>query len=192
MPSQSRSTAGADANTSQEGTKIDDFYSPTNPEDYLELRVAPLVKFYQKRLPSYYSHRQVLTFLILLGSMSGTVLSFTGLAAWTAVSSVCVAVLTAYKAFHGTDDKLNRYSKTISAIKQVVLRWKALPQIEKANISSISRLVEDTEEIFASERIAWLSASARKAAVGDDGGEGGEESGTGLLSEGNGGKQKAF
>jgi hypothetical protein len=178
---------------SEEGkdTKTDDFYSPANPEDYLNLRVAPLVKHYQDRLPSYYNHRQIVTFLILLGSMSGTVLSFTGFAAWTAVSSVFVAVLTAYKAFHGTDSKLNRYSKTISAIKQVAIRWKSLPEIEKANSSSVTRLVEDTEDIFASERIAWLSVSAaRKAKVGDGDIEEGEEGGSSSSNAADKGKQK--
>ena len=42
----------------------------------MRLRVEPMVRFYQNRLPSYYRARYTSVFLLMAGTLSGTVLAF--------------------------------------------------------------------------------------------------------------------
>ena len=54
---------------------LDDHHSPLTPERYLRLRVEPLIRFYQKRLPQYYSSRSMAEGIIITGSLAGAILA---------------------------------------------------------------------------------------------------------------------
>lgn len=159
---------------------LDDHHSPLPPEHYLHLRVEPMVRFYQERLPVYYRKRTVMEIVLLVGSLSGTVMSFLEVDEWAAVVAAVTAMVTAWAAFSGTKRKITRYSNTIEAIQSIVTDWKALKPIDKSNIAKIGQLVTNCEEAFEREREAWASTSMtaqllRQAAAdqdisGDDGG----------------------
>ena len=60
---------------SAEAAAQDDHHSPLTPERYLRLRVEPLIRFYQKRLPQYYSSRSMAEGIIITGSLAGAILA---------------------------------------------------------------------------------------------------------------------
>ena len=88
---------------------LDDHHTPLTPEHYLHLRVEPMVHFYQERLPSYYRSRTVVEIILLVGSLSGTVMSFLKVDEWVAIVTATTAMVTAWAAFSGTERKVTRF-----------------------------------------------------------------------------------
>ena len=138
---------------------IDDHHSPITPEKYLQIRVAPLLAFYQERLPFYSRMRFFFESALVLGSMSGTVLAFLSLSKWAAVPAALTAAVAAYSEFHGTEKKLLRYSDSIANLDSVLMWWRTLTDVEKASVENKNKLVSTCEQTFQSERQAWVSTS---------------------------------
>ena len=138
---------------------FDDHHSPVPPETYLRLRVEPMVRFYQSRLPSYYRWRTTYEVILVLGSLSGTLMAFLHVDEWVAVVAALTAMVTAWSAFSGTDSKLSRYSGTIEKVQTIMLWWRSLSQTDKALPANIHQLVTSCEEVFERERESWGSTS---------------------------------
>ena len=137
----------------------DDHHSPVPPEKYLRLRVEPMVRFYQSRVPSYYRSRTVFEVILVLGSLSGTLMAFLELSQWVSVVTAVMALITAWSAFSGTDNKLSRYSNTIEKVQSIMLWWRSLSPTDKALPAKIHQLVATCEETFERERESWASTS---------------------------------
>jgi hypothetical protein len=137
----------------------DNHQSPLRPQEYLDYRVKPLVRFYQKRLPAYYRSRSFSTAVLMLSTIASSLLILLQQAPWTSVLAALSTVLTAWAAFHSTDKKLARYSATINAIDELVLWWNEMTDVEKASIRNINVIVGACEKVFKQERQAWLSTS---------------------------------
>eukprot|EP01043_Picozoa_sp_COSAG02_P024374 COSAG02_NODE_1329_length_13218_cov_16.986432_10_plen_328_part_00 len=137
----------------------DDHQSPINPTQYLRLRVEPMVRFYQRRLPSYYRTRTLTEIVLLMTAVSGAMLAFFQLDEWTAVFSAVGAAATAWSAFHGTNRKLSRYSKTIENVNLQLLWWKSQTNVDQAGVENINQLVTNCEDLFTREADGWASTS---------------------------------
>ena len=147
---------------------VDDFHSPCRPVDYIEYRVQQMLRFYQRRLPVYDSIKFRVSIFLLIGAFSGAILSLIGIPTWTAVATAIVGGVTAWSEFHGTEDKLVRYSDAVTQIESIVLWWTTLPVVDQANVSKISQLVNRCESVFRDERQAWVSLN-----IEQDNGKGG-------------------
>jgi hypothetical protein len=166
----------------KDGGPKDDHHSPLAPSSYLELRVCPMIVFYQRRLPGYQQARILFETLLVSSSIAGTVLAFLGRGSWAGITSALTAAVTAYAKFTGLDKKMQNYSDTISGISSVLLWWRSLTDVEQANPALVYELVDSCERIFAAERSAWVStamasskrlnAMRRKPADEDDDEEG--------------------
>ena len=64
----SRSDAAANAN-------VDDYYSPINPGDYIELRLRPAIAFYQKRVPIKTHQRMAFKLSLLTAAVASAFLA---------------------------------------------------------------------------------------------------------------------
>jgi len=138
---------------------MDDHHSPITPDQYLRIRVAPQLAFYQRRLPTYSRMRFSFEAILVLGSISGTVLAFMDQSNWAAVPTALTAAFAAYSEFHGTEKKLLRYSDSIANLDSILMWWRTLTDVEKASIDNKNKLVTCCEQIFQSERQAWVSTS---------------------------------
>ena len=56
-------------------TNLDDYFSPVQPQRYIDLRIVPTMEFYQRRLPAYYRRRFLLQLLLLSSVIATAVLS---------------------------------------------------------------------------------------------------------------------
>eukprot|EP01052_Picozoa_sp_SAG31_P062157 SAG31_NODE_21166_length_556_cov_1.006565_1_plen_127_part_10 len=119
----------------------DDHHCPLNPQRYIVLRVEPMIRFYQARLPRYYILSSVCQVLLLLGALSGTFMTFLGVDNWAALVTAITAAITAWSGFHGTERKLSRYTNTVDQVRSVLLRWRHLSYIEKASPANVQFLV---------------------------------------------------
>lgn len=140
-------------------TTEDDHQSPTKPAEYLKLRVLPLLKFYQVRLPLYYRVRTTIEVLLVLGGICTTLLGFLNLQGWTPVVASLVGTMMAWLEFNGTSKKLSRYSDVVHQVNSLILWWKRLTDVDRASLANIEQLIMSGEEMFATERQAWLSTS---------------------------------
>ena len=130
----------------------DDHHCPLTPENYLEQRVVPQLRFYQHRLPRYYRFRTLCEFLLISGALSGTVLAVVDLTAWAAIVTACTGAITAWLEFRDVAKKLSRYSEAVNQIATVVRWWESLTDVDRANLSCIDKLVATCEGLFQSER----------------------------------------
>lgn len=153
----------------------DDHHSPCSCEEYLTLRVEPQLAFYKRRIPGYYRRRTVFHSLLLLGALSGTLLAFLNLDEWTAAVTAASGVMTAWVAFTDVTRKMRRYSNCVDKAGILVLAWKSLTSVEQARADRQRDLFAGCEELFERERDAWLSTSAHKKTLQQNGQEDGEK-----------------
>lgn len=135
----------------------DDFYSPCRPSDYLEFRVQPMMRFYQGRLPVYSRIKTTSQIFLLVGAFSGAVLALFNIATWAAIGTAILGGVTTWSEFHGTEDKLTRYSDAVAQTESIVLWWDMLSLVDQSNLSKINELVDRCELVFRDERQAWVS-----------------------------------
>ena len=60
------------------------------------------------------------TFL-LIGAFSGVILALYNIASWAAIATAILGGATTWSEFHGTEDKLTRYSDAVTQIESIVL-----------------------------------------------------------------------
>jgi len=163
---------------------VDDHQSPVKPAEYLQLRILPLLNFYKKRLPLYYRIRTYIEFLLILGGLGTTILAFLQYWWYAPIVAVCAAATTAWLEFSDTSKKLARYSDVVHQVDNIVYWWKSLTDVDRASLANIEQvcvsgcsvrdstlclhvrhsaaplqLILRSEELFATERQAWLSTS---------------------------------
>lgn len=149
----------------------DDHHSPVDPNDYIRLRLYPMMNFYRNRLPRYSRSREVYSLVLLLGSSTGAVLAFVGFASQVAIITAVTSGITAWTEFVSTTRKTSRYNASIVAIENHVLWWDSLSLVEKASWANVESLTHTGETIINAERNSWMSAPKKEA----DGKEGDRE-----------------
>jgi len=155
-----RSTLGGTYGTANQGETLeDDHHSPVNPAEYLELRVTPLLSFYQRRLPWYERKRTCTEVFSIIAGLAGTMLAAISFETWAPILVAVSAALTAWHEFQSTRGKLTRYSDVLHGISRVTLWWDALTDVDKASQSHIDTLISSCEDLFATEYQAWLNTS---------------------------------
>lgn len=142
----------------------DDFHSPCRPTEYLNLRVKKALAFYQNRLPIYTRIKSNTQIFLLAGTFSGVVLALLDITSWVAIFTAVTGAVTAWSEFHGTEDKITRYSDVITQIESAVLWWKMLSPVDQSSVNMISGLVERCESIFRDEHQAWVSLNIEQKA----------------------------
>ena len=154
-------------------------YDLVTPDDYVKLRIVPLIKFYQSRMPRYRRALLVCNIALVVGPTLAAILAFVGtntspaVAAWVAVVSIVTSAVTAWLEFHGTNGKLTRYSGIVDNLSKLKLWWHSLPEIQRASVQNIDYLVGTCEELVEGEWQQYFSTSQaskllNKASGGDE------------------------
>lgn len=68
--------------------------------------------------------KSALQAVVIVGTFSGVALSVFHVTSWAAISSAVVGAATAWSEFHGTEDKITRYSDAVTQIDSTILWWK--------------------------------------------------------------------
>ena len=69
------------------------------------------------RLPLYSQIKTSTQTLLMVGAFSGAVLALFDIASWAAIATAILGGVTTWSEFHGTEDKLTRYSDAICEIE---------------------------------------------------------------------------
>ena len=89
--------------------------------------------------------------------------------AWTTIVTSAAASITSWIEFSDSARKLERYTRLVRALKNLLSWWNSLSEVEKASTETIATLVCTSEDILSEERLAWISTSNKK---GDGAGSG--------------------
>jgi len=137
----------------------DDYYSPVQPQKYIELRILPSIAFFQRRTPSYSRQRYCVKVVLLLCTLAATIFSYHELAHWVIGVTSGAAALTSWQEYTDVGRKIERYTHAAISLRNVLSWWKSLSEVEKASKTNISELIHSAERIISEERLAWMSTA---------------------------------
>eukprot|EP00802_Teleaulax_amphioxeia_P017468 Tamp_17625.p1 GENE.Tamp_17625~~Tamp_17625.p1 ORF type:complete len:391 (+),score=57.45 Tamp_17625:1-1173(+) len=154
--------------------QLDDFYCPLTPEMYLDIRIKRYLSFYQRRIPQYARDRLILKTIMVLLSIAASAVSAYGLSVWALVIASAAAALTSWTEFADNGRKVERYTRAVVELENLVSNWKSLTEVEKASPVTIYHVIFTGESIISDERVAWVSttdqkSSTEKESKGDEG-----------------------
>ena len=144
----------------------DDFHSPMRPDDYIALRVRPKLAFYRARIPHYARRRTVLRCFLFACTASGSIIADLANEGdvsprWAVVVTAAAAAFTSWMEFADIGRKVERYTRAVVDIQNLLSSWKSLSDVERSNPHEIAELVRNGESILSNERIAWVSTANR-------------------------------
>ena len=111
----------------------DDHASPLRAQDYVELRLQPMLRFYQRRIPRVSRIKTYLELCIIAGASLSSGVAFYGHHRAVAMITSVTTALAAYKAFHGTEGKITRYNHCCIQLRNLHTWWKTLSDVEQAS-----------------------------------------------------------
>ena len=138
---------------------VDSHYEPLQPDLFIRFRILPLIAFYKTRIPERTRVKSTTNILMIGGSVIVVLLGLLDWTSWAAAVSIITSSITAYLEFSGTVSKISRYSGAVHSLQELTHWWQCLPQIDRAVVSNLDRLVLCCEEILQREQQAWKSTS---------------------------------
>jgi hypothetical protein len=125
------------------------------PDDYIKLRLEPMMEFYQSRLPKYNQIGMIMLTALGLLAGSASALSYFGYANFVVVVTSAGTAITSYLEYSNTQRKLERYTIAVNSIIKLINWWSTIDSVERAGAPAISKLVVGGEAIIGEERLAW-------------------------------------
>lgn len=138
---------------------IDNHFEIISPDLYVRFRLLKSLQFYKDRLPRYYMIRIVSQVVQVIGSLIISALAIWDTTAWTAAATVFIAAVAAYVEFHGTDEKIKRYSATIHGLEELINWWNTLLPIDRFYSEHINTLILRGEDIVSRDSMSWKATS---------------------------------
>ena len=145
-----------------QAAETDDHYSPVRPDEYIEQRLKKKKQFYEDRLPWYAAMRLFLKLLTLSCTVAASIIARFGLSSYVTLITAFATAVTSWQEFSDVDAKLERYTRAIAAIENLLSQWRAKGPVERASVTAIADLVLTGESIIANERLAWTSTATAR------------------------------
>lgn len=139
----------------------DDHHSPVPAEQYIELRVKPMLSFFEQRIPRYTRQLTALRVALVVLGVIASVLAQQELLPWVAVVSAAEGAFTAWIEFSDKASKVERYSRTAAGLRNLLEWWESLDQVQRAGRRTVGELVQTSEAIIAAESATWLAAAEK-------------------------------
>ncbi len=126
----------------------DNHHSPLTPEKYIRFRLLPVVKFYKRRLPSYTRTRNIMSFMLIMITATGTVLAYRQYSNYVSICATTAAAITSWMEYNNIATKIGRYNSTVSSVESLILWWSSISAVEKSVMSNIDALVKTGEQVY--------------------------------------------
>ena len=88
--------------------KVDDYYSPIKPEDYIELRLKPAIAFYQMRVPEKTRQRMAFKLSLLTATVASSFLARYQYSHMVTIVTAFASMIISYSEFADADRKVER------------------------------------------------------------------------------------
>jgi len=142
----------------------DDHHSPTQPQRYIELRIEPAIAFYKRRIPQYTRRDLLLKVTLLSIGIASSILARYQELTMVAIATAAATALKSWGEFANAEVKMERYSGSITSLKQLLSWWDCLSDVKKASRDSIGELVLQAESIISQEQLSWTAAASKESA----------------------------
>lgn len=139
----------------------DDHFSPVRPSAYIELRLLPVIRFYRGRIPGSQRRRYACKLIILLSTVAAAILSRYEYVQYVTIVAACSSAVSTLAEFQDSTRKLERYSRAIAALENLLTWWESKKPIEQSSRANVSHLISEGEAIIANERLAWVSTAMK-------------------------------
>ena len=96
---------------------------------------------------------------MLLCSVASSLLAHMRLGSIVIVVTAARGALVSWDEFSDSSRKVDRYTRAVRALKDLILWWDALTDVEQQSQEHISTLIQAAEGIIADERAAWMSTT---------------------------------
>jgi hypothetical protein len=133
----------------------DDGRTDMTPEEYIRVRIADQLQFYNLRTNQYEHRLRRLQILILVLGGLGTFLAAIGAQYWIPLTAVIVSSITAFLEYRQIEPILVKYNLTKASLENVRNWWQTLPS-EQKNDNNTYKLVQEVEAILESENQGWV------------------------------------
>eukprot|EP00929_Paragymnodinium_shiwhaense_P053046 TRINITY_DN26563_c0_g1_i1.p1 TRINITY_DN26563_c0_g1~~TRINITY_DN26563_c0_g1_i1.p1 ORF type:complete len:1068 (-),score=192.45 TRINITY_DN26563_c0_g1_i1:255-3458(-) len=164
--SESGSPQRRGASNKQAGV-VDDMHSPVTPVHYIRLRVLPMLRFYQERIPSYERQQSISQVVVIALTFSTALLVNYNFLGEAVAVSVIGTTATAWMEFADVRSKLQRYNRVVKSMTEHLNWWRNLTDVEKASPPNIKSLVEGAETILENECSGWFASGPRPESGGE-------------------------
>lgn len=134
-------------------------FAPMRPKDYVCHRIDAILNFYDMRVGRYARVKFIINVLIILGALCCVLLAAMGFPEWAAAVVAIILATYVWSEFHGTSRKINRYSSTITELKNIKTWWFSLDQREQMIAHNCDKLVMMAEAAVSVEHRGWASES---------------------------------
>ena len=139
----------------------DDHQSPIQPHRYIALRIKPTLAFFAARIPRTNRWKTILIVAVVLLSVAASSLARYQFVSLVVMATAASSAVTSWSEFSDLESKSERYTRAISALKNLLDWWKSLTEVQKASRESIGHLVLTSEGIIGEEQIGWTSVAKK-------------------------------
>ena len=108
---------------------VDDFHSPTEPSDYIVLRLDRMKAHYQRKIPLFYNWRRFWELVPPRTVASATLSFLSGLTAYVVVAT-CSPRASPWNAHDDISKRIARYTNAVRSIERLQWWWKSLDDID--------------------------------------------------------------
>ena len=159
---------------------MDDFHTPVWPHDYTYIRLRTMLEFYRERIPKKQAWRWFYKIVAMTCATAAAVLARYSASAGTGTMreylAASIMIVTAVGAgvatfaeFNDSARKLERYSRAMTSLENLLAWWESLDRVRQVKRESIRHLVSECEQIVAGERLSWHTAFEQRQLGGKDG-----------------------
>lgn len=120
-----------------------------------------MMTFFQHRLPVYTYIRFWSRVVELSLPASGALLAYLNQTIGVIIVIIICSALLSCSEFSDITKKIERYTRAVRSIKNLLSWWDVLTDVERAGIDNISTLIETGESIISDERQSWNSTAKR-------------------------------
>ncbi len=140
--------------------KIDDGVSTLTADEYVKIRIHPILANYQSKTPGLAFFNNSIIAIVMLLSVCSSVFSSFNLVTFIPMALAMVHALTSWNSYKQVDERLNQTNSAVQQLNNLLIWWDSLNMIEKRVITNKERLVETTENIIQARFVNYSAAKA--------------------------------
>lgn len=153
------------------GAEGNDHFSPVQADEYVAMRLLPMIEWYESRIPWRHRLRLLLRVAMLVVTAACSVLARHALGPGVAILTAFTSVITSWSEFSDSSRKIERYNSVIESVSNLLTWWERIGPVERASTANIAKLVKTGEAVVSQELLAWQSTAGRHGAVAKEAGE---------------------
>ena len=150
-----------DSQEREEDTKPDDGLRPLSSQDYIKVRLEPVLRRFEQLCPQLTFRAKLFRVLVIFGTSMGGLLAFLGYRLWISMVVALTSSLTNIGDYLMLDARLTATKHGVMKLRNLLLWWDSLTLVEKRLTENNEILVETCESVCDADMV-WGSSAFTK------------------------------